>query len=167
MNEYPQFGGNFEVIHHSQLITRLIQEGRLAPSTEFTETVTFHDACYLGRHNGVFAEPRQTLNAIPGMQLQEMRWNQRKGLCCGAGGGHAFMEVNIGRRVNHIRTEQAIETGASVVATGCPFCMQMFEDGIKAKGVEETMRVHDIAELIAQSLPDGSQATPGDNLSSR
>jgi Fe-S oxidoreductase len=160
-NEYPQFGGNFEVIHHSQLIARLIQEGRLTPSKALTEKVTFHDACYLGRHNSVFAEPRQTLTAIPGMQLQEMRWNQRQGLCCGAGGGHAFMEVNIGRRVNHIRTEQAIDTGASVVATGCPFCMQMFEDGIKAKGVEETMRVHDIAELIAQSLPDGMNTTHG------
>jgi Fe-S oxidoreductase len=160
-NEYPQFGGHFEVLHHSQLISQLIEAGRLAPSKALSETVTFHDACYLGRHNSVFAEPRQTLNAIPGMQLQEMTWNQRKGLCCGAGGGHAFMEVNIGRRVNHIRTEQAIATGASVVATGCPFCMQMFEDGIKAKGVEETMRVHDIAELIAQSLPDDAQPTHG------
>ena len=164
-NEYPQFGGNFEVIHHSQLIARLLQEGRLAPAQAYTEKVTFHDACYLGRHNGVFAEPRQTLNAIPGMQLQEMRWNQRQGLCCGAGGGHAFMEVNIGRRVNHIRTEQAIDTGAAVVATGCPFCMQMFEDGIKAKGAEETMRVHDIAEIVAQSLPDGLNATSGANPS--
>jgi Fe-S oxidoreductase len=160
-NEYPQFGGNFEVMHHSQLIARLIQEGRIAPSKAFAEKVTFHDACYLGRHNSVFTEPRQTLTAIPGIQLQEMPWNQRQGLCCGAGGGHAFMEVNIGRRVNHLRTEQAIDTGASVVATGCPFCMQMFEDGIKAKGVDETMRVHDIAELIAQSLPDGMNATPG------
>jgi Fe-S oxidoreductase len=160
-NEYPQFGGNFEVIHHSQLIARLLQEGRLTPSQAYTEKVTFHDACYLGRHNSVFAEPRQSLNAVPGMQLQEMRWNQRQGLCCGAGGGHAFMEVNIGRRVNHIRTEQAMETGAAVVATGCPFCMQMFEDGIKAKGVEGTMRVHDIAEIIAQSLPDGTPTTAG------
>jgi Fe-S oxidoreductase/nitrate reductase gamma subunit len=159
LNEYPQFGGNFAVIHHSQLISRLLQEGRIAPSKAFAETVTYHDACYLGRHNSVFAEPRQTLKAIPGMQVQEMRWNQRQGLCCGAGGGHAFMEVNIGRRVNHIRTEQAMDTGASVVATGCPFCMQMFEDGVKAKGVEETMRVHDIAELIAQSLPDGTNST--------
>jgi Fe-S oxidoreductase len=90
-----------------------------------------------------------------------MRWNQRKGLCCGAGGGHAFMEVNIGRRVNHIRTEQAMETGAAVVATGCPFCMQMFEDGIKAKGVEERMRVQDIAELVAQSLPDDQERGAG------
>jgi Fe-S oxidoreductase len=119
--------------------------------------VTYHDACYLGRHNDVFAEPRQTLQALPGVEFQEMRWNQRKGLCCGAGGGHAFMEVNIGRRVNHIRTEQAIETGAAVVATGCPFCMQMFEDGIKAKGVEERMRVQDIAELVAHSLPDAAE----------
>jgi Fe-S oxidoreductase/nitrate reductase gamma subunit len=152
-NEYPQFGGTFEVIHHSQLIAQLIKDGRIAPSQALAEKVTFHDACYLGRHNDIMAEPRQALQAIPGMQMQEMQWNQRKGLCCGAGGGHAFMEVNIGRRVNHIRTEQAIQTGASVVATGCPFCMQMFEDGIKAKGVEENMRVHDIAELIAASLP--------------
>jgi Fe-S oxidoreductase/nitrate reductase gamma subunit len=167
-NEYPQFGGTFEVIHHSQLIAQLIEDGRITPSKAFTEKVTYHDACYLGRHNDVFAEPRQTLQAIPGMQMQEMQWNQRKGLCCGAGGGHAFMEVNIGRRVNHIRTEQAIATGASVVATGCPFCMQMFEDGVKAQGVEEDMRVHDIAELIAASLPprdngsgpaDGSEAS--------
>ena len=92
--------------------------------------------------------------------MQEMGWNQRKGLCCGAGGGHAFMEVPIGRRVNHIRTEQALETGASTVATGCPFCMQMFEDGIRSKGVENTMQARDIAEIMAQSLaedPDDSQ----------
>jgi Fe-S oxidoreductase len=152
-NEYPQFGGHFEVMHHSQLIAHLIATGRLQPAQTLGETVTFHDACYLGRHNDVFAEPRQTLAAIPGLEMREMRWNQRKGLCCGAGGGHAWMEVNIGRRVNHIRTEQAQETGASVVATGCPFCMQMFEDGIRAKGLEEGMRTHDIAELIAQSLP--------------
>jgi Fe-S oxidoreductase len=146
------------VLHHSQLLAQLLQEGRLTPAQALTETVTFHDACYLGRHNDVFTAPRQVLQAVPGVQMQEMRWNQRKGLCCGAGGGHAFMEVNIGRRVNHIRTEQAIETGATVVATGCPFCMQMFEDGIKAKGAEETMRVRDLAELIAQTLPDSPTA---------
>lgn len=161
-NEYPQFGGHFDVIHHSQLIAQLLNDGRITPAQAFSEKITYHDACYLGRHNDVFAEPRQTLQAIPGMQMQEMAWNQRKGLCCGAGGGHAFMEVNIGRRVNHIRTEQAMETGASVVATGCPFCMQMFEDGIRSKGAEETMRVHDIAEIIAASLPaetNGSDTT--------
>ena len=152
-NEYPQFGGHFEVIHHSQLIARLLAEGRLKPAQALAEKVTFHDACYLGRHNDVYAEPRQTLQALPGLQLQEMRWNRQKGLCCGAGGGHAFMEINIGRRVNHIRTEQAMETGAAIVATGCPFCMQMFEDGIRVKGVEEQMRVQDIAELVAHSLP--------------
>lgn len=152
-NEYPQFGGHFEVLHHSQLIAQLIKDGRLAPTRALTENVTYHDACYLGRHNDVFAPPRDTLQAIPGLRMQEMAWNQRKGLCCGAGGGHAFMEVNIGRRVNHMRTEQAIATGASVVATGCPFCMQMFEDGVRSQGVEDSMRVHDIAELIAESLP--------------
>jgi Fe-S oxidoreductase/nitrate reductase gamma subunit len=158
-NEYPQFGGHFDVIHHSQLIDRLLQEGRLTLTEALRDKVTFHDACYLGRHNNVFAEPRRTLQAIPGAQMQEMAWNQRKGLCCGAGGGHAFMEVNIGRRVNHIRTEQAIATGASVVATGCPFCMQMFEDGVKAKGVEERLRVQDIAELVAQALPPDNGRT--------
>jgi Fe-S oxidoreductase/nitrate reductase gamma subunit len=152
-NEYPQFGGHFEVIHHSQLIDQLLAAGRITPTQASRDKVTYHDACYLGRHNGVFASPRQALGAIPGVQMQEMEWNQRRGLCCGAGGGHAFMEVNIGQRVNHIRTEQAIETGANVVATGCPFCMQMFADGVKAKGVEETMRVQDIAELVAESLP--------------
>jgi Fe-S oxidoreductase len=160
-NEYPQFGGHFEVMHHSQLIARLLQDGRITPTQALRDKVTYHDACYLGRHNDVFAEPRQTLQAIPGLESQEMRWNQRKGLCCGAGGGHAFMEVNIGRRVNHIRTEQAMETGAAVVATGCPFCMQMFEDGIKAKGVEERMRVQDIAELVAHSLPDDTERGAG------
>ena len=159
-NEYPQFGGHFEVIHHSQLIDQLLAAGRLTPTQASRDKVTYHDACYLGRHNGVFAAPRQTLGAIPGVQMQEMQWNQRRGLCCGAGGGHAFMEVNIGQRVNHIRTEQAIETGADVVATGCPFCMQMFADGVKAKGVEETLRVQDIAELVADSLPpDGEEAS--------
>jgi Fe-S oxidoreductase/nitrate reductase gamma subunit len=162
-NEYPQFGGHFEVIHHSQLIARLIEAGRIQPSQDLTDKVTYHDACYLGRHNEVFAEPRQTVQAIPGAQIEEMRWNQRKGLCCGAGGGHAWMEVNIGRRVNHIRTEQAMETGASVVATACPFCMQMFEDGVRAKGVEETMRVQDIAELIAASLPSRSNGSDTSN----
>jgi Fe-S oxidoreductase/nitrate reductase gamma subunit len=158
-NEYPQFGGHFEVIHHSQLIAHLVDTGRLSPSGELAAKVTYHDACYLGRHNDVFAEPRAVLQSIPGLEMHEMRWNQRKGLCCGAGGGHAWMEVNIGRRVNHIRTEQAQETGASVVATGCPFCMQMFEDGIRAKGVEEDMRVHDIAELMAQSLPEAGNGS--------
>ena len=152
-NEYPQFGGHFEVMHHSQLIAHLIDTGRLQPTEARMEKITFHDACYLGRHNDVFAEPRQVLQSIPGVEMQEMRWNQRKGLCCGAGGGHAWMEVNIGRRVNHIRTEQAQETGAAVVATGCPFCMQMFEDGIRAKGAEASLRAQDIAELVAQALP--------------
>ena len=99
-------------MHHSQLIARLLQDGRITPTQALRDQVTYHDACYLGRHNDVFAEPRQTLQAIPGLESQEMRWNQRKGLVLRRRGGHAFMEVNIGRRVNHIRTEQAIETGA-------------------------------------------------------
>ena len=139
----------------------VLAAGRLTPTQASRDKITYHDACYLGRHNGVFTAPRQAIGAIPGAQMQEMQWNQRRGLCCGAGGGHAFMEVNIGQRVNHIRTEQAIETGANVVATGCPFCMQMFADGVKAKGVEETLRVQDIAELVADSLPpDAEEPSP-------
>ncbi len=164
-NEYPQFGGNFEVVHHSQLIAHLVELGKLQPETDFTEKVTYHDACYLGRHNDVIAEPRKVLESIPGLEMEEMRWNKKKGLCCGAGGGHAWMEVNIGRRVNHIRTEHAQETGASVVATGCPFCMQMFEDGIRSKGAEEEMKAQDIAEIMAQSLPQPSSESSPDNSS--
>lgn len=159
-NEYPQFGGMFEVLHHSQLIDRLVAEKSITVSESIREKITYHDPCYLGRHNNIFAAPRRALQSVPGVEFQEIKWNQRKGLCCGAGGGHAFMEVNIGRRVNHIRTEQAMETGANVVATGCPFCMQMFEDGVKAKGVEESLRVQDIAELVAQALPPSHGRAP-------
>ena len=132
-NEYPQFGGYFEVIHHSQLIDQLLAAGRITPTQATRDKVTYHDACYLGRHNGVFASPRQALGAIPGVRMQEMQWNQRRGLCCGAGGGHAFMEINIGQRVNHIRTEQAVETGADVVATGWSLLYADVADGVKAK----------------------------------
>ncbi|MBI2854130.1 MAG: (Fe-S)-binding protein, partial [Chloroflexi bacterium] len=156
-NEYPQIGGNFEVIHHSQLLSRLIKQGRLKLNGGVDSLVTFHDSCYLGRHNRVFQEPREALKAVPGLRLKEMKRSQRYGFCCGAGGGRYWMEERTGKRINQERAEEAVETNAGVVAVACPYCMAMFEDGIKAKGMEEKLQTRDIAEIIAGSL-DGTKA---------
>lgn len=153
-NEYPEFGAQFEVIHHSQLLQRLVSEGKLQPKRGMQGGVTFHDSCYLGRHNGEYAAPREVLEAIPGVQLVEMPRNRSKGYCCGAGGGNIWLEEKQGRRVNHVRAEEAAATGAAVVATACPFCIQMFEDGIPAVQPDETrrMKVMDIAELLEAAV---------------
>lgn len=151
-NEYPQFGGNFDVVHHTEFIQELIESGRLRITGKIDENFTYHDPCYIGRHNGVYDAPRKVLEAIPGLNVIEMPRNGRKAFCCGGGGGHSFMEVKIGRRVNHIRTEEALETQAGGVAAACPFCNLMFEDGVKAKGADERFRVRDIAELVDQAL---------------
>jgi Fe-S oxidoreductase len=151
-NEYPQFGGNFEVIHHTELIAQLIKEGKLKIARGKGELVTYHDACYLGRYNGIYKPPRQLIKAVPDIRLKEMERNRRRSFCCGAGGGHMWLEESEGRRINELRTEQALETGAQAVVTACPFCLQMFEDGIKAKEAEEKLKVMDIAELLAKQL---------------
>lgn len=151
-NEYPQFGGNYEVVHHSELLDELIKTGKLKLTKPLTGKVTYHDSCYLGRHNGIYDAPRNILQAIPGSQVLEMKRSRERGLCCGAGGGHAWMEVRIGRSVNHIRTEEVMETGAETVSTACPFCMQMFEDGIRAKQQESSITALDIAEIVERSL---------------
>ena len=147
-NEYGDFGGKYEVFHHSQFIAKLIQEGKLKPTKELKETVTFHDSCYLGRWNNVYEQPRSVLGAVPGVQLVEMKQNHEQGLCCGAGGGRMWMEEHIGARINVTRTEQAIETKATTVATSCPFCMTMIYDGVKTKDKVDTMKVRDIAEIM-------------------
>jgi Fe-S oxidoreductase len=151
-NEYPQFGGNYEVIHHTELIAQLIKEGKLKVGKGLSERVTYHDACYLGRYNDIYREPRQIIKAIPDIKLKEMERNQRRSFCCGAGGGHMWLEESEGRRINELRTEQVMETGATTVVTACPFCMQMFDDGIKAKEAEEKLKVIDIAELLVKQL---------------
>jgi len=151
-NEYPQFGGEFEVVHHSQYIVELIKQGRLKLKENIAEKITYHDACYLGRHNNVYDEPRQVLNSIHGIQFREMERNRSRSFCCGAGGGHMWIEENVGTRISVMRTEQALDTESSVVATACPFCLQMFEDAIKAKEASEKIRAQDIAELVAKAI---------------
>ncbi|MBA7654799.1 putative iron-sulfur-binding oxidoreductase FadF [subsurface metagenome] len=150
-NEYPQFGGEFEVMHHTEFMANLLQEGKLRIIKGARGVVTYHDACYLGRYNNIFEPPRQILNGMPDITLVEMERNRERGFCCGGGGGCMWLENRAGRRINEVRTEQAIDTKAQVVATACPFCLQMFEDGIKTKGVEESLKVMDIAELVAES----------------
>ena len=149
-NEYPQFGGTFDVWHHTQLLARLLDEGRLSPSDQVTKTITFHDPCYLGRHNSEYDAPRRVLKAIPGARTVEMAQCREKGFCCGAGGGLYWTEDRIGQRVNHVRTDHVAATGAEIVATACPFCMLMLEDGAAARGA--TARPKDIVELLGESL---------------
>jgi Fe-S oxidoreductase len=153
-NEYPQFGGNFEVIHHTELFAQLIKEGKLKINKGLNEVVTYHDACYLGRYNDIYQPPRQLIKAVPDIKLKEMERNKRRSFCCGGGGGHMWLEEQEGRRINELRTEQALETGAQKVITVCPFCLQMFDDGIKTKGAEERFKVMDIAELLAAQMEE-------------
>jgi Fe-S oxidoreductase len=150
-NEYKDFGGNYEVFHHSQFIARLISEGKVKPSKSFDETVTFHDSCYLGRWNNVYEQPRAVIGSLPSVRMVEMKSNHDQSMCCGAGGGRMWMEEKIGKRINITRTEQALETKAGVVASSCPFCMTMLSDGVKSKDMQDKVRVMDIAELIDQS----------------
>ena len=147
-NEYPQIGGNFEVVHHSQLINQLIDEGRITldPDSAIAQgKVTYHDPCYIGRYNGVYDEPRDAISALPGIELIEMGRNRNKSFCCGGGGGRMFMEETRGTRINQARVTEAIDTGAEVLCAACPFCMTMFEDGIKGVGAEETFAVKDLS----------------------
>jgi len=151
-NEYPQFGGELEVVHHSQLIADLIRQGRLKLSNALEQTITYHDACYLGRHNGIYESPRQVLRAIPGAKMVEMERSRGRSFCCGGGGGHFWMEEREGVRISEMRTEHAINTKADILATACPYCLQMFEDAIKAKEASEYLKAMDIAELVDSAI---------------
>jgi Fe-S oxidoreductase len=150
-NEYKDFGGHYEVYHHSQFIGKLIADGKIKPTKTFDETVTFHDSCYLGRWNNVYEQPRAVLGSLPSTRLVEMSKNHDQSMCCGAGGGRMWMEEKIGKRVNVARTEQALATKAGVIASSCPFCMTMMSDGVKSKDMQDKVRVMDIAELVDQS----------------
>ncbi len=191
-NEYPQFGGNFEVVHHTQLIAQLIEEGKIKTvSGVDSSKVTYHDPCYLGRYNDIYDAPRFVLNSLgsglrkvdsaslplkpeetenssvalatKAIELIEMPRNRDKSFCCGGGGGRAWMEETIGKRVNQTRIQEAADTGAEIVAASCPFCITMFEDGIKGKGLEEKIKVLDITELIQieprQKVVSGDEET--------
>lgn len=160
-NEYPQFGGNYEVIHHAQLLEELIADGRLAVQSDISAVVTYHDSCYLGRYNDIFSAPRQILSRINGVDLVEMPRNQAGSFCCGAGGARMWMEERTGKKIQIERTQEAIATGADTIATACPFCYVMLADGVAECGHDETHRVTDVAVLMAEAL---SQASP-DELS--
>ena len=151
-NEFPQFGGTYEVLHHSQVIQELNASGRITPKRNGDRTVAFHDSCYLGRYNGITEAPREVARAVPGLTLIELPRNRERGLCCGGGGGHMWMEVPSEKRVNIIRVEEMIEAKADTIATGCPFCLAMVDLGRKVKGAEETLAVKDVSELLAESL---------------
>jgi Fe-S oxidoreductase len=154
-NEYPALGGHFEVIHHSELLGHLVSAGRLVPGDGYQGTVTYHDPCYLGRHNRVFDEPRSVISAIPGARQVEMKRCRERGFCCGAGGARMWMEEDLGRRVNMERTAEALGTGADVVSTACPYCMIMLDDAVRANAKEEEVRVLDISQLFEESLLSG------------
>ncbi|HEY4869238.1 MAG TPA: (Fe-S)-binding protein [Candidatus Dormibacteraeota bacterium] len=156
-NEYPDFGGTYEVFHHTQIIETLMKEGRVKfdETKAQQETITYHDSCYLGRWNDVFAPPRDILEQIPGLRVVEMARNRSEGMCCGAGGGRMWMEEDQ-PRVNHRRVDQAVETQASKVATACPFCLAMFDEGIASRQLGDRLAVDDVAVYVARSLADSS-----------
>jgi Fe-S oxidoreductase len=149
--EYPALGGNFEVIHHSQLLARLVADGKLHPG-EYEAKVTYHDPCYLGRHNRVFDEPRDVLGSITGVDQIEMKRCREKSFCCGAGGSRMWMEETIGERVNLHRTDEALSTGADVVSTACPYCLIMLDDAVKARQREDDVKVLDISQVMEASM---------------
>ncbi|MFJ8065596.1 heterodisulfide reductase-related iron-sulfur binding cluster [Psychrobacillus sp. NPDC096426] len=151
-NEYSDFGWNGEVLHHTEMLYDLVQQGRLKPQYAVEETITFHDSCYLGRYNDVYDAPREVLKAIPGVKLVEMNRNRETGMCCGAGGGLMWMEEHVGNRINVARTEQALEVNPTIISSGCPYCLTMLSDGTKAKEVEEKVGTYDIAELLEKSI---------------
>jgi Fe-S oxidoreductase len=151
-NEYPDFGFEGEVYHHTELLAKLVKEGKLVPKHAVNETITFHDSCYLGRYNEVYDAPRDILKAIPGVDLKEMERNRDTAMCCGAGGGLMWMEEETGHRINVARTEQALAVNPSVISSGCPYCLTMLSDGTKAKEVEENVDTLDVAELLEKSV---------------
>ncbi len=151
-NEYPQFGGEYQVMHHSELLMNLVGEGKITPKNGDSRTVTFHDPCYLGRHNDVFLAPREVIDSVG--DRVEMPRNGLDSFCCGAGGGRMWMEEHLGKKVNIERTEEAVATNADIVATGCPFCYVMMDDGVKEIGADESVEVMDLAMLLAQRSLD-------------
>ncbi len=149
-NEYPALGGNFEVFHHTELIRQLLRDSKISFSNSRAQVVAYHDSCYLGRYNGIYVPPREVLRQIPQLKITEMERTQGRSFCCGGGGGHAWMEEPVGRRINQMRLEQAADTGAQLVGLSCPFCLQMFEDAIRS--MESPLRAKDVAELVAGAL---------------
>jgi Fe-S oxidoreductase len=151
-NEYPEFMVNFEVVHISQLLAELIEEGRLELDGEFTKRVTYHDPCYLGRHNGVYDAPRKVLHEVPGAELVEMAASRRDSLCCGGGGGRIWMETPKSERFSDLRVRQAAETGADVLVTSCPYCITNFEESRLGMEGDEVLEIKDLTEIVAEAI---------------
>jgi Fe-S oxidoreductase len=165
--EYPQLGGTYEVIHHTQLLAKLVQQGRLTPVTAVQETVTYHDPCFLGRHNKVYTPPREIIEAVPGTTATEMHRCKNRGFCCGAGGARMWMEERIGKRINTERIEEALALDPDTVSTACPYCLVMLGDAIAAKKASgeaaDTLEVIDVAQLLARSV----RTEPSDSTADR
>ena len=167
-NEYPQLNGHYEVIHHTQLLAKLVEDGRLTPVTPVDGLVTYHDPCYLGRHNKVYTPPREVLSSVPGLRSQEMHRCKERGFCCGAGGARMWMEERIGKRINHERMDEALALNPDVVSTACPFCLVMLSDSVKERQgngeVAESLDVVDVSQLLLRSVraaPDQPTALAG------
>ena len=160
--EYPQLGGNYEVIHHTQLLARLVAEGRLQPVTAVEEKLTYHDPCFLGRHNKVYTPPREILDAVPGVEATEMHRCKERGFCCGAGGARMWMEERIGKRINTERIEEALALDPDTISTACPYCLVMLGDAVAAKkssgDAPDTLEVVDVAQLLARSVRSAAPA---------
>jgi len=163
-NEYPQLGGNYQVIHHTQLLSKLVAEGKLTPVTPVEERITYHDPCFLGRHNKLYSPPREIMDRVPGVQAQEMHRCRERGFCCGAGGARMWMEERIGKRINIERIDEALGTGPDTISTACPYCLVMLGDAVSAKKAAgeaaESLEVVDVALLLARSVAaDGKPGT--------
>jgi Fe-S oxidoreductase len=149
-NEYPQYGGSWRVVHHTQLLAELVDDGRLALTQEVRGLLTYHDPCYLGRHNQVYDPPRRVLDRVPGLETTEMHRHKERAFCCGAGGARMWMEERIGTRINEERTAEAIGTGADLLGVACPYCLVMLDDGAKARGSQ--VQVLDVAQVLARAI---------------
>ena len=151
-NEYPDFMVNFEVVHITEYLLELMNAGRLELTKELNQKITYHDPCYLGRHNGIFDEPREVLKKVPGLELVEMLDTRIDSLCCGGGGGRVWMETQKGQRFGDLRIDQAIDVGAELLVTSCPYCITMFEDSRITMGVDEKIEIRDITEIIQEAI---------------
>ncbi|MFF3943490.1 (Fe-S)-binding protein [Streptomyces sp. NPDC001902] len=167
-NEYPQLGGEYEVIHHTQLLQHLVDEGKLVPVTPVEGIITYHDPCYLGRHNKVYTPPREIIAKVPGLRNEEMHRHKERGFCCGAGGARMWMEERIGKRINNERVDEALSLNPDIVSTACPFCLVMLSDSVNGRKNEgkakESLQVVDVSQLLLDSVrtpldPDGEQET--------
>ncbi|WP_275463995.1 (Fe-S)-binding protein [Streptomyces noursei] len=155
-NEYPQLGGDYEVIHHTQLLQHLVDEGKLIPVTPVEGIITYHDPCYLGRHNKIYTPPREIISKVPGLRNEEMHRHKERGFCCGAGGARMWMEERIGKRINNERVDEALSLNPDIVSTACPFCLVMLTDSVNGKKndgkAKESIQVVDVAQLLLDSV---------------